>query len=492
MKRFCFCFFTLILSFSILSCSVLSPLPVSTQQETRETKEEEEKQDLNTVITGTFDPTGFSAGFGRQKVTPPKGTPLAGYGNNEMRRSETVLDDLYATCIALSDGEKKALLVSLDNLGIPGSVWDLFCGLVKRTLGIEKEYIFVTATHTHSGPALSDNDFYSGALCQGMLQAAKDAVATLDRAEILVGKAHTENLNYVRRYFREDGTFAGVNTVEENPSPLARHETDPDTLMQVIRLDRANQKDILLVNWQCHVTTKGNSRKTVVSADWVGEFRKTVEKDQDAYFAYFQGAAGNLVASTKLPWEKSNSSITQHGQALAAVLNQALQNTTYYPAGKISATYREEMITYNRNVEGYDLAGAQKIKLAFGRGDSASVERLCLEYGYHSYYHAASVLTRAGYRTDQRSINLSVLSIGPCAFVAAPYEMFDTSGMQIRSASPFDTTFICAYTNGKYGYFPTREAFANGGYEVDTTKYVPGTAEQLVGCFSQMLQEIKK
>ena len=63
----------------------------------------------------------FKAGFARTDITPPIGTPLAGYYSR--RVSEGVFDPLYARCLAVSDGESRAIVLSLDNLHLADKVF---------------------------------------------------------------------------------------------------------------------------------------------------------------------------------------------------------------------------------------------------------------------------------------------------------------------------------------------------------------------------------
>ena len=56
----------------------------------------------------------FKAGFARMDITPPLGTPISGYYHR--RVSDGILDPLYARCLAVSDGETRALVLSIDNL----------------------------------------------------------------------------------------------------------------------------------------------------------------------------------------------------------------------------------------------------------------------------------------------------------------------------------------------------------------------------------------
>jgi hypothetical protein len=48
---------------------------------------------------------------------------------------------------------------------------------------------------------------------------------------------------------------------------------------------------------------------------------------------------------------------------------------------------------------------------------------------------------------------------------AAPLELFCEIAMNIRNESPFNHTFFFGLTNGTLLYLPTKQAFAEGGYE---------------------------
>mgnify|MGYP006386639647 CR=1 FL=1 len=54
--------------------------------------------------------------FFKEKITPEIGAYLAGYGLND--KSVAILDDLYACGLYMDDGNKKALIISLDLLGL--------------------------------------------------------------------------------------------------------------------------------------------------------------------------------------------------------------------------------------------------------------------------------------------------------------------------------------------------------------------------------------
>ena len=52
------------------------------------------------------------AGYGRAKINPVMSTPLGGYDSNDLRMHVSIIDDLMATCVALTDGDQSFLMIS--------------------------------------------------------------------------------------------------------------------------------------------------------------------------------------------------------------------------------------------------------------------------------------------------------------------------------------------------------------------------------------------
>ena len=65
--------------------------------------------------------------------------------------------------------------------------------------------------------------------------------------------------------------------------------------------------------------------------------------------------------------------------------------------------------------------------------------------------------------------------------------MFDTNGMYIKENSQFKTTFVCAYTNGHFGYIASELGYKNGGYEAYISRFEPGTGELVADKLVEML-----
>jgi len=481
------------LTVSLASCA--SSLPEERKAENAEKKAESVKQE--TVLKEKRDPTGFSAGFARVEINPRSSVGMAGYGNTEFRRSTRSEGDLTVSCTAVSDGENTALLFSVDVIGLSEKNCENIYKQVEKELGIKSEYVVINATHCHSAPdvaSTSDDSIanYLRIFYPAVLQAAKDAVADLDRCEMKIGRASTTQLNYVRRCFKADGSFIADCVINLSKAPVVRHETDADTQMQLLMFDRANGKDILLMNWQCHVTAASGREKTVLSPDFVGALRKKVEKEANVHFAYHQGAAGNIEPNSYIESEPDNRDYNNHGAKIAEVALEALDHMETVPSGKVRAVKKTVTCAHDLDVSAYDLSQAQQITDLKNANKFDQAKTLCIEYGYNSPYHASAVVARSKRTETKTEMEISALSIGDIGFAVAPYEMFDTNGMQIKEKSPCKMTFVCAYSCGRYGYIPSSIAWEVGGYEVDTCKFVKGTGEMLVDEFTGLLTQLQE
>jgi hypothetical protein len=71
-----------------------------------------------------------------------------------------------------------------------------------------------------------------------------------------------------------------------------------------------------------------------------------------------------------------------------------------------------------------------------------------------------------------------------------PVELFCEVAMHVRNRSPFAYTFYFGYANGWLGYLPTREAFSEGGYEVETSPFSAQAEDDLTGAVATYLQSL--
>src|SRR5688572_29087709 len=94
-------------------------------------------------------------GVARIDITPSHPVRLSGYAVRK-KESEGVAHRLYAKAIALgNDANGPALLITVDNTGVPATVRDEVLRRLHKKAGIKQERFCVSSTHTHTGPCLA-------------------------------------------------------------------------------------------------------------------------------------------------------------------------------------------------------------------------------------------------------------------------------------------------------------------------------------------------
>ena len=75
---------------------------------------------------------------------------------------------------------------------------------------------------------------------------------------------------------------------------------------------------------------------------------------------------------------------------------------------------------------------------------------------------------------------MTVVTVGNLAIVGIPGELFVELGLAIKATPNFARIFVAGYCNDLIGYIPTRAAYPEGGYEVDTARIAAGSGETIV------------
>lgn len=79
---------------------------------------------------------------------------------------------------------------------------------------------------------------------------------------------------------------------------------------------------------------------------------------------------------------------------------------------------------------------------------------------------------------------------GPVALEGFPGERFSEIGARVKAGSPFRHTLFSDYTNDYLGYVPIADAYPEGGYEVDTSPFLPDTPDRLVEGSLALLRDL--
>ena len=439
----------------------------------------------------------LKAGFARVEITPPLGCMITGYYEPRIARGQ--LDPLFASALAFDDGEKKAVLLVLDVLGIMQVCLDGMRSRIAASLGIPADALLVHCTHTHAGPEVYDEMFdpdpaYNARLEKLMEQAAFLALNDLHPATIRTADGRVEGISFIRRFRMKDGSTR-TNPGYWNPDILEPiGQTDPQLRLACILREGAGE--ILLVNFQVHPDTIGDCLRgpEEFSADYPGFVVRTLEGAlPGAHALYLNGACGNLnhVNVFKEEWDPNGGyahtahmgrviageALRIHGKARPIEADQIRFGASILPAPANKG--KPEQLPHARNIVAWHKEGRDDLIPETGMGVTTLVAE-------------AARMLKLAEAPDNFSLNMSALAVGELCLAGIPGEAFTEVGLHIKAHSPFQTQMVLGITNGYEGYFPMQEAYDEGGYEARSSFFRGGVAESIAEAESALIRSLKE
>lgn len=467
----------------------------------------------------------FSAGYGRINITPRDENgnllpvPLAGYGDTEHRLAETVDGELYVTATAITDASgRTVLLMAADLSGLNDATLAQYIPHISYMTGIPQGDIIITCSHTHSAPAITSSlpiiVQYKQTLPDLFAQAAIDAMNDRQTATMYTGSFEVtggkdnQGLNFTRHYKYQDPAgnwlYSCDNFGERNLDQYdtAQHVTQADPTMYLVKLAREEGKDILMINWRAHPTMTGGTTQTVLSSDYVGALRDVMDAQTDMSMIFFQGAAGNINAVSRLNSEKHGYTFREYGQVLKDQIVAAMDGGCMMETEP--GLWQVDNHTYTATVNHTDddrleeaQAFVEEYYETFPSNQESQAVRLawCAERGWTCVFEASSIVRRAGLG-ETAEMSLNALSLGDSlGFYTAPGELFDTVSVEMESASPFDMTICLGYSMGTHKYFAydpnNGGAMTYDSYEGFNSNYLaPDTINDMIAYWKEALKAL--
>ena len=437
-----------------------------------------------------------SVGFSRIDITPTESVPLSGFGNTSRRMSGPVLSQLYATCLAFSDGEKTILLFTLDFAGFDDKCDEVLRPAISQATSVPMEQIHLSCSHCHSSPDMSNLSVpsiprYNKQLEARLVLAAVEAMQDLAYARIYVSSVETEGLNFVRNYVRQDGSYCGSNFGNLSDSPIVDHESEADRELQLVYFLREGKANVILANFQGHPHRLAGGKDPTVTADIVGFFRDELERRTGCLVAYATGGSGNENSVSRLKEEMAAKQPYDHGKILADYAVSAFRHFKEVSNVGVDAVTLELELPLN-HTQDHLVPEAEKIQALWLEHNDT---RLCAQagapFGINSPYHAGAIIRKSKQGKHFR-VSIHALRVGDVGIAVVPYEMYDANGLQVKKGSPFALTVIATCSNTAKGYVPSALGWEHGGYSCDTTRFCPGSGEELAEHYINLLHKLKE
>ncbi len=445
----------------------------------------------------------MKAGFAKVCINPPYGAPIVGYYEN--RYVKGIHDDLFARAAAFDDGEKRAVVITLDICLMASEYFARCKEAIKEATGISEEAIFITCSHTHTGPLIGDDiasslkssEAYDEFFINAVRDAAIYAVADLEEATVEVAKSEAKNISFVRRYRMKDG---GVQTNPGVNNPNIDHALGtPNETVKVIKIKRPNADDIVMVNFGTHADSVGGE---FISNDYIGYVCDIIEKAVPGTKCMFllgcQGDVNHVnVAPTKgeaaiseidfdgVP--RSNAHAEHMGRIIAGAVLSVYSITEEVKADKIS--FGTAKVDLPSHQEKERLEEAQKIHELHMAGRDGELPYKEMELT--TVVAEAARIVRLKDGPESFEFLISAVKIGELVFAGISGEPFTEIANRICEGSPYENTVLCCLTNDYGGYIPNRSAYDEGGYEARSSSLKPGSDDILIEGTIKLLNEIK-
>jgi neutral ceramidase len=400
----------------------------------------------------------------RVEITPPAGLDMWGFAARKGPSTGT-LDPLYARVLVLAAGDKRVAVVTLDlgrSFG-PASLEQLD-NSVRTSSNIA--YVLVAASHTHSGPIVSDNYAYA----DGHRPAWEDAALTHIAEAIDTASKH---LVPVRLGVGYGSTYIGYNRLQtkldhsakfyaRDPTQIVSSPVDPT--VAVLRIDGEDGQPLaILVNYACHPVVFG-AENLRYSADYPAAMAKTVEAAFPSHPLTFflQGGAGDIdpyyanTATQQDPERWRDWTGNHLGDEVVRVAKTI--QTADETEGSLD--FADDTMTVKTR---WDIA---KFEESFHR-----------VFNPHQYpYYDPHLKPEGTLRTTTLLINKRM------AFMSMSGEPFVDLQIDWRNRCPVHDSFFVGYANGYNGYLPTIDGAVRGGYggASSTTWAAVGSGERMV------------
>ena len=448
----------------------------------------------------------FLAGAATSNITPWLGEGIV--GGWDTPPATYIHDELHARCVVLDNGLTRIAIVLVDSVSVAREVFDEAKRMIHATTGMPSDHMLMAATHTHSATSsrfdnvlIPGKEFseYQKFLAHRIADGVRRAIKNLEPARIAWGAADEPHQVFNRRWLMKPGAsmvnpFGGTDQAKMNPgvgNPNLDKPAGPvDPQICFISLHSASGRPIaLLANYSLHYV--GGVGPGHISGDYFAAFADRIQQligadrlDPPFVGIMSNGTSGNVnninfagTREKRAPYEQIRFVADQVAQAILREYGK-LQ---YYDWVPLAVGQREIELAVRKPTP-EQLARARELMA----GAEPQKERP------HEKIYAARVIAQHE-APPTVSIILQAVRIGDLGIAAIPFETFTETGLELKTKSPFRQSFTIELANGGYGYLPTPEQHALGGYEtwLGTSKVEIDASTKILMSLLEMLAELK-
>jgi len=418
----------------------------------------------------------MKAGVAQVDITPEPGCELSGFAART-QPSIGVLDRLYAKCLYLADGDERLLWIHVDLIGLLREFVLDFREWAAAKLSLKASQVLISAIHTHSGPAtveISEAGRYDSAYVQFLRarleEAAREAI---------------ENTTACTLVFVEGRCDLAVDRRKK-----ASARTDPRVAAFGWRRDDGSFIGAL-INYAMHAVALGPSNR-MISADLPGRTAAILSERLPGrpIVLATNGACGNL----NPPYEHITSQqLSAWGGQVADAASGLLPEAV--PLTDCTLRLASRVVPIALDVLGVDQINEiadRYISHADSVGEWGDRYVRALE----KWRRSRTEEVRDGQCAATADMEIFAVRLGPAVMLGVNAEVFSAFTDLVREATG-RSVYTVGYANGVRGYLPTKVAYDEGGYEVETAhffynsfRFKPGGLEHLADEAVQLVRSL--
>lgn len=425
----------------------------------------------------------WQAGVAKSVITPKSPMWMSGYASRTTP-SEGKIHDLWAKALVLQDTEgHKALLVTLDLVGIDRATAQAVCERLEKKHGLRRSEIAISTSHTHSGPVVGRNLISMYSLDDQNNRLIKEYTEFLIESITQTADAAFSNLApAVIRYGSGQATFAVNRRNNREPDvPMLRESgnlvgpVDHDVPLLSVRTPEGQLRTIVF-GYACHATVLSGMDWC---GDWPGFAQLEIERRHPETVAMFMAGCG--ADQNPLP-RRTVELATEYGNQIADSVDRALAGPMQTVQGKLRTAWREIDLAFDKLPSREQLeADLKSDNVYLVRRAGPLLEKLAQDGKLSQTYPYPVQMWRLG--------DLAITTLGG--------EVVVDYAVRLKSELPGTANWIGGYCNDVMAYIPSARVLQEGGYEGETamiyyglpTKWSPDVEEHIVRTVKELAAE---
>jgi len=399
----------------------------------------------------------WKVGLAKAVITPEKFMWMAGYASRD-RPADGKLTDLWAKTMVLQDASgERAVLVTLDIIGVSRELSSAVAAKLKERYGLERRQLALCTSHTHSGPVVFRNlsplhdlvvdpeqrrliEEYAPALQSKILQTIDTAMADLQPAHLSWGSGTATF-----------GTNRRNNPADKVPQLRAegklRGPSDHDVPVLAVR-DSAGKLKAVVFGYACHATT-------LALFQWCGDYpgyaQIEVEQSQPGCQAMFWAGCG--ADQNPLP-RRTVELAMDYGRQLAAAVNDVLAEEMKPVSAKLATDFREIDLPFATLPTREQIEQDAKLTEPKDRYTAARAKLLLMQMADGKPLSPTYPYAVQAWRLGD---DIQFITLGG--------EVVVDFALRLKEELRGQRTWVAAYANDVMAYIASRRVLQEGGYE---------------------------